>query len=213
MDLSQPAVRQNFVKLHEVGHDVLYWQGEILEHLENDLTLEPDVLEEFEAEANYFASCLLFQLERFEHEMSKLELGIKSPMHLARFFGTSVHAALRRYVEYSKNRCALLVLEGASKSGDTSQCGKRDIFTSRKFEETFGAIDLPEKFGFKWSFAQDYYFGKKYHEKGAVKLMTETGVVDFTYHFFNNQYNAFVFLFPVGETKMATSKIKVISTG
>jgi len=101
LDLSQSAPRQNFVKLHEVGHHVLYWQGQILEHLESDMTLDQNTIEEFEAEANYFATCMLFQLERFEQEAKKFELGIKTPMHLAKLFGASVHATLRRYVDNS----------------------------------------------------------------------------------------------------------------
>lgn len=212
LDLSQSAPRQNFVKLHEAGHHVLYWQGEILEHLENDLTLDQNTIEEFEAEANYFATCMLFQLDRFEHEAKKLELGIKTPMHLAKFFGASVHATIRRYVENSKNRCALLVLENISRKGTFPKCTKRDFFASQKFLKTFGKIDLPAEFGFKWQFAQDYYLGKRYHEKGQISLTTDDGPVNFKYHFFNNTYNAFVFLFPLGETKSARTKIKVISS-
>jgi len=211
LDLSQAPSRQTFVKLHEVGHHVLYWQGEILEHLENDMTLDPNTLEEFEAEANHFATCILFQMDRFEYEVKKLELGIKAPMHLAKFFGASVHATLRRYVEGSKNRCALLVLENVSKKGSVPKCSKKGFFASTKFSKSFGIIDIPNEFGFKWQFAQDYYLGKRYHERGEIMLLTEDGPVNFKYHFFNNNYNAFVFLFPLGETKTARTKIKVIS--
>src|SRR2546428_8606270 len=42
LDLSQSPSRQNFVKLHETAHDVLYWQKEIIEHLDNDMTLDPE---------------------------------------------------------------------------------------------------------------------------------------------------------------------------
>lgn len=208
LDLSQNFGRQNFVKLHEVEHDVLYWQKEILEHIDNDLTLDASTKEEFEAEANYFASATLFQHDRFENEMRKLELGIKSPMALAKQFGASKHATLRKYVECSKNRCALLVLERDPYARFNS-CLKRDYFQSDKFTETFGAIELPTKFGYTWQFTKDFCFGKKYHETGSISLDTQNGVTNFKYHFFNNSYNAFVFIFPEGEVNKTRTKIIV----
>lgn len=207
LDLSQNFNRQNFVKLHEVGHDALYWQREILEHLDDDTTLDSFTKEEFEAEANYFASSTLFQHDRFEHEMQKLELGIKSPMALAKVFGASIHATLRRYVEYSKNRCALLVLEKNPIKDNLIFCLKRDYFQSPKFTETYGNLDLPDTFGYTWSFTKDYAFKKRFHEGGTITLTTENGPTDFTYHFFNNSFNAFVFIFPKGEVNKTRTRI------
>ncbi len=207
--MSQGESRKNFVKLHEVGHDVLPWQKATFEHIDDDSTLDPETVEEFEAEANYFASVTLFQHDRFEKEVSKLELGIKAPMHLSQLFGASVHATLRKYVECSKNRCALLVLENVSANGTTPFCYKKDFFASVKFIDTFGEIDLPEKFGYKWNFCKDYYFRKKYHEKGEITLSTENGHADFCYHFFSNGFNGFVFLIPYGESKSVKTKILV----
>jgi Zn-dependent peptidase ImmA (M78 family) len=105
LDLSQGKSKQNFVKLHEVGHGVLPWQQKSYDVLEDDDdSLGNHVCEEFEAEANFFASVTLFQGDRFIFEMDKLGLGIESSMQLSKLFGSSIHAALRRYVEYSKNR-------------------------------------------------------------------------------------------------------------
>ncbi len=207
LDLSQNLSRQNFVKLHEVGHDVFPWQRGTFEHIDDDNTLNPYTNEEFEAEASYFASLTLFQQDRFENEMKKLELGMKAPMYLAKHFGASNHAALRRYVECSKNRCALLVLEKISMYNGSAFCKKRDFFSSNKFQETFGTIEFPVEFDSTWQFAQDYFFKKRYHEKGSISLITENGESDFKYHFFNNTFNAFIFLFPLGETNKTRTKI------
>jgi hypothetical protein len=207
LDLTQQASRQNFVKLHETGHDVLTWQREILDHLDDDQTLSHHVQKEFETEANYFASATLFQHDRFDHEMKKLELGLKAPMALARKFGGSNHAAIRRYVEHSKKRCALLVLENVTGTGEKPFCSKRDFFASGLFQKTFGNIELPSTFGYTWTFTKDYYHNRKYHEKGEITLSTENGNADFVYHFFCNSYNAFVFLFPVGESNKTRTKI------
>lgn len=199
LDLSQLQARQSFVKLHETGHEVLYWQKEFLTYVDDDNTLDPSIEEEFEAEANYFASTILFQNDRFAYEMAKLKLSIQAPMDLAKRFGSSNHAAMRKYVECSEKRCALLILENISKTGEFPICSKRDFFQSCLFDQTFGTVNFPDKLGYKWDFVKDYYHGKKFHKKGIVNLDTENGNADFAYHFFNNSYNAFVFLFPHGE--------------
>jgi hypothetical protein len=208
LDLTQLATRQNFVKLHEVGHQVLPWQRQIMQYMDNDSTLSSITKEQFEAEANYFSSLTLFQHDRFDSEMGKLELSLKAGMALGKKFGGSTHASLRRMVERSRKRCALLVLERYQNiSGNKSQCGKRDFFQSKKFTEHFGELNMPAEFGFEWSFAQDYIFKRKFKEDGAITLETQNGEVDFKYHFFDNTYNAFVFLFPEGELQKSRSKI------
>jgi Zn-dependent peptidase ImmA (M78 family) len=202
LDLSQIHTRQNFVKLHETGHEVLYWQNEILAHIDDDTTLDFYTSEEFEAEANYFASTILFQNDRFQNEISTLKLSIDTPIKLAKKFGASNHATLRKYVESSIQRCALLVLENISEKGTIPLCSKRDYFQSPSFSTTFGKINLPNEFGYTWSFTQDFYFKKRFHKRGKICLETENGYADFQYHFFNNTYNAFVLIFPVGEGKL-----------
>jgi hypothetical protein len=209
LDLSIHESKQKFVKLHEVGHNVLTWQQKTYEVFGDDeSTLDINTREEFEAEANFFASATLFQQDRFLTEMAKLGLGIDSAMYLSNFFGASRHATLRRYVEYSKNRCALVVLK------DCTSCGAklRDKFQSRNFTKTFGELPIPIELDFfTWPFVQDYVKGRRLKKDGVMTLTTQNGEVDFTYHFFNNTYNAFVFFFPVGEKKSTRTKIIISS--
>jgi len=208
LDLSVHPSKQKFVKLHEVGHNVLTWQQKIYDVIEDDEdTLDANTREEFEKEANYFASATLFQQDRFLSEMDKLGLDIDSAIHLSNFFGASKHATLRRYVEYSKKRCALIVLK------DCSSCGAilRDKFQSQSFTKTFGELSVPVEIDIVYPFVQDYCRNRKHKKDGLVSLPTQNGSVDFTYHFFNNTYNAFVFLFPVGEKKSTRTKF-IIST-
>lgn len=201
LDLSQSFNRKNFVKLHETAHGVLPWQREIHDIIgDNDLTLSSDQNVEFEAEANYFASITLFQHDRFMEELSKLNLSIDAAMHLARHFGASIHAALRRYVDCSKNKCALLILENIN-TADTPFCHLRNYLPSKNFYKTFGEISFPQKLELSWPFVQDYSIGRKLKKDGLLKLKTKNGNVDFSYQFFNNSYNAFVFIYPVGEAK------------
>src|SRR6266566_1774093 len=103
LDHTQNPSRKNFVKLHEVGHDACSWQS-ALGYMDDDKTLDPEADEIFEREASFFASCTLFQLERFDEEIVKLPLSIKSAKILGQMFGGSNHAAIRRYVEKSTKR-------------------------------------------------------------------------------------------------------------
>lgn len=203
LDLSVNVSKQKFVKLHEVGHNVLTWQQKTYDILEDDEnTLDADTHEEFEAEANYFASATLFQQDRFVSEMDKYGLEIEAALQLSKYFGASIHATLRRYVEYSEKRCVLIVLK------DRASCGAklRDRFQSQSFTKTFGELSIPTELERVYPFIQDYCSNIKLKTDGLVSLPTKNGSVDFTYHFFDNTYNAFVFLFPVGEKKSTRTK-------
>ena len=209
LDLSQSSNRQNFVKLHETGHNVLDWQQAILEFMDDDETLDPFTNKQFEAEANYFASATLFQLDRFDHEVGKLELGLKTVMHLSKHFGASVHATYRRYVERSKKRCCLLVLENITDIGEFPICSVRNYFQSPSFTAEFGEISWENELGYTWSFVKDYYHGRKFLIDREISITTNDGDIDCTYHFFNSTYNAFVFLFPKGEKIKTRTKFVI----
>ena len=201
--------KKNFVQLHEIGHGVLGWQNEMMLCLDNDDTLSHEIEEQFEQEANYFASITLFQHDRFIQEAEKLNLGLSSVMALSKKFGASVHATLRNYVLNSKNRCALLVLNHpVNENGYINILTKRDLFYSSLFLKEFGELNLPEEFGFKWNFVKDFKFNKMFNDKGTINLVTLNGEeLNSNYHFFNSTYNSFVFIFPKGEKNKAKTKV------
>ena len=203
LDLNQLDSRKNFVKLHEVGHDVLPWQQKCFDVLDDDdESLKFDTHEEFEAEANFFASVTLFQHDRFTSAINKYPLDIDTPIQLSTLFGASIHATLRRYVEYSSNRCALLVLEKPSRCGALL----RNKFQSPSFTSTFGEMGIPNVLDyFAWPFVQDYIRRQNHIKNGTFSLFTSNGLTQFTYHFFNNSYNAFVLVFPNGERNIVKS--------
>ena len=118
-----------------------------------------------EAEANYFASITLFQNDRFENEVKKYELGLPTVMQLSKYFGASNHATFRRYVENSKQRCALLILEQLSPKGSVVNGHFRNAFYSKSFIENYGEVSWPEKFGYKWEFMKDHAFKRKHNSK------------------------------------------------
>lgn len=207
LDQSMLPGRKNFVKLHEVGHEALPWQREIHAILEDDEeSLSSHTNEEFEMEANYFASITLFQHDRFLREAAKFDLSIESAMQLAKQFGASVHSTLRRYVEKSPKNCALVVLEQHLDGGLLPICGKRDYFASQKFITSFGELDLPDIFDPGWEFAAGYLSKRKFLS-GAFRMTTLNGEVTFRYQLFNNSYNGFVLLIPDGEKQSARTKV------
>lgn len=200
--------RKNFVTLHEIGHGILPWQRKIHDVIEDDDdSLSLNTIEEFEAEANYFASLTLFQHDRFINELNKLSLGIESAMYLSKLFGASIHATLRRYVECSNKRCALIVLKSKTSASSNSKCSKRDFFSSKKFVKTFGPLNFPDEFDPTLDFVKHFLSRKRGIINGTLTIFTENGFADFNYHFFNNTYNAFVLLHPVGEKQSSKTRI------
>src|SRR5436189_3118162 len=100
IDQDLPNSKKNFVKLHEVGHGVIPWQTKSYEVIEDDDdSISHHTIEEFEREANYFASVTFFQHDGFNDKLAKLNLGIDSAIYLSKLFGASIHATLRRFVE------------------------------------------------------------------------------------------------------------------
>jgi hypothetical protein len=107
--LDQPTPRQRFVHGHELGHKVLPWHEQAY-YADDDTTLSPDTRDAMEWEANTFSAELLFGLDRFGDMANDWAPGIAVPLHLSRVFETSAHSAMRRYVETSSHRVALLTL-------------------------------------------------------------------------------------------------------
>ena len=208
LDHTQNPSRKNFVKLHEVGHDACSWQT-ALGYLDDEKTIDPTADDIFEREASFFASCTLFQLERFDEEVEKLPLSIKSAKVLGTMFGGSNHAAIRRYVERSKKRCALLVLHKPEINGEY-HVKIRDFFQSSPFSAEFGELAWPgAKCGLEFIFVQEIKRGRKLHEDGQIALVLGSGdTVTFSYHFFNSGHNTFIMLLPVGEKN--SSRVRIL---
>lgn len=208
LDLTQLEVKKRFVKLHETGHELCSWQGKLHNFLDDDETLDPDTKELFEAEANYFASASLFQLGIFSDKIAELPLEITSAIQLSKTFGSSVHAALRRYVEKSKKRCALLVLNKEK----TIDLGRpkltiRNYFQSKSFTAEWGDVNWGSELDIENPFVQGYMSNRKFF-KSELYIDLDQESIHCTYDYFYNGYNIFIFMYPKGETiKSRTSFI------
>ena len=132
--------RQNFIKLHETGHAVLPWQRELYGVFEDcESTLDPEIKDLFEREANCFATEVLFQLDGFAKEANDHSFSIDVPLRIGKRFGASGYASVRRYVSESARACAVLVLNPPElKRSHGFECTLRRVVTSREFDATMG---------------------------------------------------------------------------
>jgi hypothetical protein len=198
LDHTQQPQKKGFVTVHEVFHEILPWQ-EALGFMDDEQSLAPEVKEKFEREASFGASAALFQLELFDEQAEKLPLSIKSPLVIAQKAGASNHSAIRRFVERSPKRCALLVLHPPELNGKF-RVRVRDYFQSATFAAEFGELKWPEVCGWNLPFVPDIKFKRRLHENGKLEGTTESGEsIELAYHFFNNGFNSFIMLLPLGE--------------
>ena len=112
IDPGTPKARVPFIKLHEAGHGTLPHQSKIYKLIHDcEQTLNADITDLFEREANVFASEVLFQGDVFSTEAHDQDFSIKVPMTLAKKFGASNYATFRRYVATNHRACCVVVLE------------------------------------------------------------------------------------------------------
>lgn len=132
--------KQNFLKLHEAGHHELPTHRKLF-HIFQDCekTLDAEVADLFEREANNFARFVLFQGDGFRTIAADHAFGIKTPIKLAPKFGASIYAACREYVRSSDRACAVYVLDPINFCEKTgARADVRRIETSAQFRQQFG---------------------------------------------------------------------------
>ncbi len=148
LDKLVPVHRLPFLKLHELGHGVLPWQREMYALTEDcEKTIDPEVSELFERESNAFACEVLFQLDTFTAEAADSALGLKTPLRLAKKYGASVYATVRRYVTTNARACAVIVLDPPQLcQGEGFRAPLRRVVASPLFTSQFGDLELPKTF-------------------------------------------------------------------
>lgn len=104
--------KQNFLKLHETGHHQIPWHKRLFRIFQDcEKTLSPETAELFEREANNFARFVLFQGDGFGRIAADYALEIKTPMKLAKKFGSSIYASCREFARTNHRACLVYVLE------------------------------------------------------------------------------------------------------
>lgn len=100
--------RREFIRYHEIGHDVLPWHQEILV-VTSELDLTRGVREQFEAEANYFAGHAIFQVDDMGAIQRGRQLAADALAGLAARYNASLTATARQYIVIQDIPAALLV--------------------------------------------------------------------------------------------------------
>ncbi len=206
LDLSVAKAKQRFVSLHETGHGFLPWQKDLYALLEDgDGALDPDAEEDFERQANVFASEVLFQLDGFATEARSCAFTIKTPMDLAKKYGASNYAAIRRYVSKSQYACAVLVLEPPVwEVGKGHTYRLRRCVPSASFSERYGAIQWPGFF-----YTNDAalasklptHFNRKMTKRCRIPSPVPGDAESFYLEAFDTTHHTFALVFPESEIK------------
>ena len=109
--------KKNWGSLHEVAHEFLPWQRELL-YCCPLLSLPVNIQRQFEAEADVFAAEAFFFGQQFHKQAFAGDLGLTSAIELATsVYGTSLHSTFAHYVEESPLPLCLLVWKPGSKNG------------------------------------------------------------------------------------------------
>lgn len=148
VDRSLYVAKQSFVRLHEAAHGFLPWQRPMYSVVEDCLdSLEPEVADAFDREANVFAAEVLFQGDRFIEEASASKFSIYTPIRLSKDYGASLYSSIRQYVSKNPRTCAVLVLDPPEmREGDGFVARLRRPVQSATFTEMFGVGNWPEEF-------------------------------------------------------------------
>lgn len=139
--------KEPFLCLHETGHEFLPWQRDTFLLLEDcQQTLDPEVQDQFEREANVFACEVLFQIDRFERDACDCAFGLRTPLDLAKRYGASCYATVRRYVSTNCRACAVLILDPpVYEVGRGYTAGLRRMVQSPSFTARFGRLSWPSQ--------------------------------------------------------------------
>lgn len=149
VDRAVAGVKQTFLKLHEAGHAILPWQRSMYVFVEEcEKTLAPEISDRFDREANTFATEVLFQLDDFTRMAADQRFGMSVPLGLAKKFGASAYASIRRYVStHPSAACVVLVLNPPIfelHHGFTATL--RRVVTSPQFDQALGPVAWPHRF-------------------------------------------------------------------
>ena len=104
-----PSQKRNWGSLHEVAHEFLPWQREIL-YCCSLLLLPAHVQKQLEIEADVFAAEAFFFGQQFHEQAFEGDLGLECAIELATsVYGTSLHSTFAHYVQQSPVPLCLLV--------------------------------------------------------------------------------------------------------
>ena len=136
-----PSQKKNWGSLHEVAHEFLPWQRELL-YCCPLLWLPASVQQQLEAEADVFAAEAFFFGKEFHRQAFAGDLGLTAAIELATsVYGTSIHATFAHYAEQCPLPRCLLVWKPTNDTGAPQPSGELALRYYVKSESFRGHID------------------------------------------------------------------------
>lgn len=147
-----PGASVPFATLHECVHSILPWQQKTLIYLDDKKSLDSQTRYQFEREANFGGSYLLWQGEDYIKKSLDMPITTATPVFLANLYGGSIHSSMRYYVENHQAALGLFIFKINSIASEivdryqlqyfvASQSFKNQ-FTSRSF--SLGKADISD---------------------------------------------------------------------
>lgn len=199
IDHTVRKAKQNFLKLHEAGHHEFPTHRKLFRIFQDcEKTLDPEIADLFEREANNFARFVLFQGDGYRAMAADHKFEIKTPIKLAGKFGASIYASCREYVRTSDRACAVYVLEQIRYCESTgAQAEVRRIEISATFARQFGRpaetiITLDHSLG------RVLPIGRRMTKPTTVSITDVNGVAhECLAEAFDTTFNVLILIYPI----------------
>jgi Zn-dependent peptidase ImmA (M78 family) len=136
------AGKRRFVALHETTHQILPHQRDLL-YADDHETLSPTTNRLFEQEANQGAAEMLFQRHTFSRDAADMEISTAAIWALAERYGSSFHAAVRRYAETHPGAIAAIVLDRTPATSEPPMWVRHECVSTAAWTSTFGPARWP----------------------------------------------------------------------
>lgn len=191
--------KQNFLKLHEAGHHELPAHRSAFRLFHDcEKTLDPEISDLFEREANNFARFVLFQDDGYASMAADHRLELRTPMKLAGKFGASVYASCREFVRTHHEACAIYILEPVTyceRSGARAEV--RRIEASPAYLRQFRRPDETEV-TLDHSLGRVLPIGRKTTRPTSVSISDRNGQAhECVAEAFDTTFNVLVLVYPV----------------
>ena len=188
--------RENWARLHEIGHQWLPWQNEQYNFIDDSVSLSTECVELFDVEANAFASELLFQGPNFRQMAKSYRPEFETIFQLARLHGASIHATARRFAEECDEPIALISYYPSKYSFDESGAPLfmlgRAHSASVRFVNKYGAAILPDRLSVKHPWLNALTSSEPID--GSVKLENDGSRIEFLWNAWWNQHRLLVLI-------------------
>jgi hypothetical protein len=199
IDGTVSASKQNFLKLHEVGHHELPTHRKLFRLFQDcEKTLDPETSDLFEREANNFARFVLFQGNGYAALAADCKLEIRTSIKLAKKFGASIYASCREFARTHSRACVVYVLEPIIYcQGAGARAEVRRIEASPAFLEQFGRPS-EQMITLDHSLGRVLPIGRKMTRPTTVSISDRNGQAhECVAEAFATTFNVFILVYPV----------------